>query len=165
MSLSFLVLTMAPTAQAEGNRSLGVTVSPLGAFALGPSFERASTGYAATVGWRFWRHSSIAAVGGHVSSGGLFTETTPLSLYLSLWPDSTLAPYVGLGLSLLLEHPSLAESPRLHHGAELSGGVRATLSERVYLTAEGRHQRFRHASPPVAALQLSSAYLGVGVRL
>ena len=96
LSLS-LLLTMAPTAQAEGNRSLGVTVSPVGAFVLGTTARGVAKGYSANVGWTFNEADSLASLAGHVSASALYTAATPLSVQLTPMRRYWIHPYAGLG--------------------------------------------------------------------
>ncbi|MFZ5470263.1 MAG: hypothetical protein ACOZIN_12580 [Myxococcota bacterium] len=172
LSLSLAVWLMAPTAQAEGTRSLGVTVSPVGAFAMGGGTEPVA-GYSATLAWRFRSASSLASVGGHVASSLAFTEATPLSVQLMPFADRAVQPYLGLGASLMVSHPgeyvhALRESGGvLRVGAQLAAGVGVRLGPKLDLNAEGRYFNYPFAAELFAArrIQVTSAYLGLGFRL
>lgn len=174
LSLSLLLLAMAPTAGAEGTRSLGVTVSPVGAFAIGPSFAGhaaygPSVGYTAGLSWAFQRPTDWAGLGGHVGSSALFTEATPVRVAVAPFPRAVVSPYVAVGLSLLVAHPGTpaAMDASLRVGPEAAAGAGVSLSAATYLAAEGRLQSFSLGERPFSTerLTLATAFLGVGFRL
>jgi hypothetical protein len=176
LSLS-LMLVMAPLAQAEGTRSLGVTVAPVGGFVVSnaarplPLNGRGlAAGYSATLSWSFSKEDSRGSVGGHIASSALFTEATPISVRYTPFPNAPVHPFIGVGLSLMVPHPAAAlddGSSPLRLGGEVSGGVGFTLSKRIFLSAEGRYQNFSFTSDPTASrrIELTSAHLGVGFNL
>ena len=169
LSLSLLLVT-APTAYAEGTRSLGVTVSPVGVFAVGAA-RGLATGYSANVGWSYVRGDSRFSVGGHISSCLLFTEATPLSLRFTPAPLSRWQPYVGLGVSLVVPHPGqdgLGQSDApMRLGAELAAGLHVALTDQLFLEGQGRVQAFPFGGSPMSSrqVQVGAAYLGLGFRI
>lgn len=170
LALSLLLLmAMAPTAQAEGKRSLGVTVSPLGAYAVTRMHDGGVlTGLSGGIDWDYRKDAAWTSMGGHVASSALFTEATPLRVRVGpRW--GRLHPYIGAGMSLLLAHDPSAQ-PRasvLRLGAEASAGASVRITPAVYMAAEGRYQNFSLQADPLSSArqELFSAYLGVGFRL
>lgn len=169
-ALSLLLLSgaMAPAARAEVTRSLGVTVSPLGAFAVSRMREGVVSGMSGGLDWDFQKDGVWISTGGHVASSVVFTEATPLRLRVG----PTLGrfhPFVGVGMSLLLSYESVASAvaPSLRIGGELSAGGAWALSEWLFLSAEARYQNFSLLGDPLSSRrqELVSAYGGVGFRL
>lgn len=171
-ALSLLLLgVMAPAAQAEGKvRSLGVTVSPVGAFAVTRMAEGLSSGMSASFDWDYRKQGVWASMGGHVASSHLFTEATPVRVRVGL-PTGTVRPWVGVGASMLFpwaDGPGTPPgAPALRLGGELSAGMQVTLSHALFVAAEGRYQNFSLDADPLASArqELASAYLGLGFQL
>ena len=171
VALSLLLLTVtAPIALAEGNRSLGLTFSPVGVFAVGAA-HGVATGYSANLGWSFERGQSPFSMGGHVASCAMFTEATPLSVRFTPLPSSRWRPYVGLGLSLVLGHSgdnALGETVApLRVGGEAAVGLDVRLAGQFFLDLQGRYQTFPFGGGPSPSRQVevAAAYLGLGVRI
>jgi opacity protein-like surface antigen len=169
LSLSLLLVT-APTALAEGNRSLGLTFSPVGVFAVGAA-GGVATGYSANLAWNFERGLSRFSMGGHLASSAMFTEATPFSARFTPVPDSRWRPYVGLGVSLVLAHSgqnALGESAALlRFGGEAMVGVDVAVSGPFFLDLNVRYQAFPFGSGrlPSRQLEIAAAHLGLGVKL
>lgn len=172
LALSLLLLgAMAPAAQAEGKaRSLGVTVSPLGAFAVTRMSEGVTSGMSGSFDWDYRKRGVWASMGGHVASSALFTEATPVRVRIGV-PDGAVRPWIGLGASMLFpwaEGPGTPPgAPSLRLGGELSAGLQVDVSRALFVAAEGRYQNFSLESDPAASArqELASAYLGVGFQL
>ena len=169
LSLS-LFLVMAPTANAEGNRSLGLTFSPVGVFAVDAA-RGVATGYSANLSWSFERGQSPFSMGGHIASCALFTEATPVSVRFTPVPENRWRPYVGLGVSLVLGHTpdnALGESAvPLRLGGEAMLGLDVRLSGPFFLDLQGRVQAFPigMGQLPSRQLEVAAAYLGLGVQI
>ena len=169
LSLSLLSMAMVPTAFAEGSRSLGVTVSPVGAFYILSAPPSASTGYSASVGWRMSPLGHGFALAGHATGSALFTEATPAAVRWTAFPEAPVRPFLGVGLSLLVAHPGspLTTAAPLRFGAEVSAGVEIPLGRSVFALAQGQFQSFSHGPEPFAArrLAVTSAHVGIGLSL
>lgn len=171
LSLLLASLAMAPAAQAEGTRSLGVTVAPVGAFALGGGAS-SLTGYSATLGWSFSRPGEWFSLGGHLATSARFTEATPVTVRITALPGRRVRPFLGLGASLMIFHPG-AEAPWGRSGDELrvgpvaAAGLGADLGRSFFLELEGRYFNYPYADSFLSnrRVQVTSAYLGLGVRL
>lgn len=169
LSLSLFLVT-APTALAEGNRSLGLTFSPVGVFAVGAATGVAA-GYSANLAWSFERGQSHFSMGGHLASCALFTEATPLSARFTPVPESRWRPYVGLGVSLVLAHSTqnaLQDSAApLRLGGEVMAGLDVSIGGPFFLDLNARYQAFPFGTGhlPARPLEVAAAYLGLGVRI
>ncbi|MHB8877998.1 MAG: hypothetical protein ACYC8T_30245 [Myxococcaceae bacterium] len=171
LSLSLLLVT-APAAGAEGNRSLGLTVSPVGVFAVGIGGSRGlSTGYSANLAWSFDRGHSPFSVGGHLASCLAFTEATPFSVRFTPTPTRRLQPYVGLGASLIVPHPGQdllgTNQAPIRLGGEFAAGLGLILTEELFLDAQARYQTFPFGGVAGQSrkLDVAAAYLCLGFRL
>jgi hypothetical protein len=178
LSLSVLFGLMAPTALAEGNRSLGVAVMPVGAFWLAssggagvPAVEAQApnyVGYTAEIDWQYQCEGSHLSVGGHFGASAISLDATPLSVRFVLWPNGAVQPYLGLGASLMIPTGAAntsADTP-LRFGGEASGGVQLRLGKALFLAAEGRYQSFSTTDDPFSEVRqvLLSAHAGAGFR-
>lgn len=124
---------MAPTAQAEGIRSLGVTVAP-GALAVTRVRSGVATGLSGSIDWELRWRDRWWSFGGHLTSSGYFTDATTLRLRLG--PQLGRArPFAGMGVSLLWPwHPELqsaAGASALRIGGELCAGVGLEIRRRM----------------------------------
>lgn len=171
LSLSLTLLVMASTASAEDTRSLGVTVSPLGAFVASNTANGVVGGYSASVGWEFYKAPASIAVAGHVGSSTILTDLTPLSLRWSPRASEKVRPYLGVGPSFVIAHDfddtRATRPPLLRVGAEVSGGVSVDLTDSAFAQFEGRYQTFS-MTPYVFSPQrqdLLSACIGIGFRI
>jgi hypothetical protein len=147
--------------------TLGVTVSPVGAYTTWAPNARAS-GYSAGVSWRFQRPGALFAVGGHASSARTFSEATPVAVRFTPLAGGTLQPFLGAGASFLVVHGAgTGAGSVLRLGAELSGGVDVSLGGPLFLAAEARLQDFSLCATPLGTgrMVLGAAHLGMGMRL
>lgn len=172
LSLSLLTMVMASTAQAEDTRSLGVTLSPVGAFVASNTAYGVAAGYSAAIGWEFYKAPASISVAGHVATSTILTDATPVSLRWTPRARTSVRPYVGVGPSLVVAHdlpddPQREERSLLRLGAEVSAGVAADLTESFFAQLEGRYQTFsvnRFIFSPQRQ-DLISASVGIGFRL
>lgn len=171
LSLSLFALVMASTASAEDTRSLGVTVSPVGAFIASNTVRGVATGYSASVGWELYKAPASIAVAGHVGSSAILTDVTPLAVRWTPLARRAIRPFVGVGPSFEMAHDDAQESTGgrslLRVGGEVSAGVSADLSQLVFTQLEGRYQSFS-VTPFIFSpdrQDLISASLGIGFRL
>ncbi|MFL5321615.1 MAG: hypothetical protein ACJ790_18275 [Myxococcaceae bacterium] len=171
MSLSLMVLVMASTAKAEDTRSLGVTVSPVGAYVASNTVRGVASGYSASVGWEFYKAPASISVAGHVGTSSILTDATPLSVRWTPRARERIRPYLGVGPSFVVAHDGLDESQGgrslLRMGAELSGGVSADLNDFVFAQLEARYQSFSVTAYVFSPERqdLISATVGIGFRL
>lgn len=170
LALSLLLLgAMAPTASAEGTRSLGVTVAP-GAYAVTRLERGVATGLSGGIDWDYRSNDAWLSMGGHVASSARFSEATPLRLRIGP-PGGRVQPFAGFGLSMLLPWTPPGETavvaPGLRVGAEVSAGVRMNVTGKVFVASEVRYQNFSLEADPMALArqELVSAYLGLGFGL
>ncbi|MCE9669478.1 hypothetical protein LY474_16835 [Myxococcus stipitatus] len=168
--LGCLCCLVASAASAEApSRSLGITVSPVGAYLLSDGKGGKEGGYSAGLSWGYRRAQSMLEVGGHVASSRRLTEATPLSLRLTPWAWGRVRPYLGLGLSFMVVHarPEEDTSRSLQMGLELCGGVGVELGRQLFLSGEARLQNFSTSGDPFAGerQRLTSFFLGLGMHL
>jgi outer membrane protein W len=172
LSLSLTLLVMASTAFAEDTRSLGVTVSPVGAFVASNTAHGVVGGYSAAIGWEFYKAPATISAAGHIASSTILTDATPISLRWTPRAGQTVRPYVGVGPSFVIAH-DLDEDPRassralLRLGGEVAAGVSIDLSDAAFAQFEGRYQSFS-VTPYVFSPErqdLLSACIGIGFRL
>jgi hypothetical protein len=166
----FLVGALAPTpAAASDFRSLGVTLSPVGAWAATRVGAGLTAGLSAGVDWDYRREGAWTSMGGHVASSVIFSEATPVRVRWGL-PDGPARPFVGVGASILLPWVDARRAradASLRLGGEASGGVDLPLGSVWFLAAEGRYQNFSADTDPFSSQrqEIVSAYLGMGFRL
>lgn len=172
LSLSLTFLVMASTAAAEDTRSLGVTVSPVGAFVASNTAHGVVGGYSAAVGWEFYKAPASISVAGHVATSTRFTDATPLSVRWTPRGTQTVRPYVGVGPSLVVAHdldedPAASTRALLRLGGEVAVGVSVDLWGAAFAQLEARYQSFSVTSYIFSANRqdLITGSLGIGVRL
>ncbi|MCP3101970.1 hypothetical protein LZ198_24185 [Myxococcus sp. K15C18031901] len=163
-----LVAASASAAEAA-SRSLGVTVSPVGAYLLTDGKGGRESGYSAGLAWGYRRELSLLEVGGHVATSRQLTEATPLSLRVAPRGPHRVRPYLGLGLSFMVVHARQEEdtSRVLQMGVELCAGVGVELGRQLFLTGEARLQNFAAGGDPFTGerQRLTSFFLGLGMHL
>lgn len=172
LSLSLFIVVMASTARAEDTRSLGLTVSPVGAFVASNTAHGVVGGYSAAIGWEFYKAPASISVAGHVGTSTILTDATPVSMRWTPLARAKISPYVGVGPSFVFAH-DLADDPRqssralFRFGAEVAIGVSVDVTENAFAQFEGRYQTFsvnKYVFSPERQ-DLINASIGIGFRL
>lgn len=172
LSLSLTLVVMASTASAEDIRSLGVTVSPVGAFVASNTAHGIASGYSANLGWEFYKAPASISVAGHIGSSTVLTDATPLSLRWTPRAREKVRPYVGVGPSFVFAHdwqedPARESRELFRVGGEVAGGVSIDLGDTAFTQLECRYQTFSLTRNVFARQRqdLISASIGIGFRL
>ena len=159
-----------PAAHAEGSRSLGLAVAPVGLWAATRVGAGLTAGYGAGLDWDYRREGEWASMGGHLASSAVFLEATPLRVRCGPVLEP-FRPFVGLGASFLLPWVDSTVGARadasLRLGGEVSAGLDVTINRLLYVSGEGRYQNFSASADVFSAhrQEIISGYLGVGFRL
>ena len=170
ITLSVLfALVLTPSAEAGSAGSLGVTFSPIGAWAATRVGTGLTAGLSAGLDWDYHRRGAWTSMGGHIASSLAFTEATPLRVRWGA-PGESLRPFIGIGASILLpwlDSRGTGTEWVLRLGGEASAGVEVPLGTVLFLATEGRYQNFSAVADPLSShrQEIVSAYLGVGCKL